>query len=569
VLVESRAAPSDPVIAAAGDIACDPADSSFNGGNGTSDSCRAKYTSDMLVNGGFAAVLPLGDNQYYCGGYQGFAQSYDISWGRVKSITHPAVGNHEYLTSGGTNCDTTGEASGYFQYFGAAAGSPSQGYYSYDVGSWHLIALNTNCGSAGGCSASSAQGKWLSADLAAHGNMCTLAYWHIPLYSSGGRANANSASFWQALYAANADLVLTGHDHTYERFAPQDPYGKLDSVRGIREFVVGTGGANHTSFTTIAANSQVRNSTTFGIFKVTLHPTSYDWQFVPEPGGTFTDSGTTMCHGASSDIYGGGSKGAPDAAASSAGTERVVIRGLDDAGWLLDVSGGTSSGWRSLGGGTNADPGSAARTPTRDDVYIRGFDNALWHTSVTGGVQAGWGSIGGGLGSGPDAAIRAQYIDIFVAGTDGSLYHIYSPDGGNTYGGWDALGGGMSSDPGAVGWGGNRVDVFIRGLDLHLWHKAWTGTAWSGWEDQGGILGSGPDAASCSFGHLDVFALGSDGTLYRKGWNGAVWSGWAVVVAGAWSAGPGAVCRPGTGLVDVYERAADGSVQLAASVPAF
>jgi len=294
-------ATTDPVIAAAGDIACDPTSSSYNGGNGTSGSCHAMNTSNMLVNGGFSAILPLGDNQYYCGGYQAFVQSYDASWGRVKGITHPSVGNHEYLTSGGTDCDTTGKGLGYFQYFGAAAGLASQGYYSYNVGTWHLIALNSNCSSAGGCSSSSAQGKWLVADLAAHSNMCTLAYWHIPLYSSGGRANGNSLYFWQALYAAHADVVLSSHDHTYERFAPQDPSAHLDAANGIREFIVGTGGANHTSFVTVAANSEVRDSTTFGIMEMTLHATSYDWNFVPEPGGTFTDSGTGTCHSAGGD----------------------------------------------------------------------------------------------------------------------------------------------------------------------------------------------------------------------------------------------------------------------------
>ena len=268
---------------------------------GTTGSCHAMKTSNMLVNGGFAAVLPLGDNQYYCGGYQGFMQSYDASWGRVKPISYPAVGNHEYLSSGGTGCDPTGKGLGYFQYFGSAAGDPSQGYYSFNVGSWHLIALNSNCGSAGGCSASSAQGKWLVADLAAHRNVCTLAYWHIPLYSSGGRANGNSKNFWQALYAAHADVILSSHDHTYERFAPQDPYGHLDTATGIREFIVGTGGANHTSFTTVFPNSEVRDSTSFGIMEMTLHPTGYDWNFVPDSGGTFTDAGSGTCHSAGGD----------------------------------------------------------------------------------------------------------------------------------------------------------------------------------------------------------------------------------------------------------------------------
>ena len=290
----------DPVIAAAGDIACDPSSSSFNGGNGTSGSCRQKYTSDLLVNGGFAAVLALGDIQYYCGGYQAFLQSYDLSWGRVKSITRPAVGNHEYLTSGGTDCTSANAgAAGYFNYYGSAAGNPSQGYYSYNIGAWHLVALNSNCSSAGGCGSTSAQGLWLKADLAANQNLCTLAYWHIPVFSSGGRANSNARSLWQTLYDNNVELVLNGHDHIYERFAPQTANGVLDTARGIRSFIVGTGGSNHTSLASIAANSEVRNTDTFGILKLTLHPTSYDWQFVPEAGKTFTDSGTGLCRGSS------------------------------------------------------------------------------------------------------------------------------------------------------------------------------------------------------------------------------------------------------------------------------
>jgi hypothetical protein len=259
------------------------------------------------VNAGLAAVLPLGDIQYYCGGYQAFLQSYDLSWGRVKSISHPVVGNHEYITSPdssgqSTGCDITNDgAAGYFNYFGAAAGTPGQGYYSYDVGAWHLIALNSNCGDAGGCSPSSPQGRWLEADLNAHSNFCTLAYWHIPLFSSGGRAELNSKDLWQILYNHNADLILNGHDHIYERFAPQTPNGIVDNVGGMREFIVGSGGANHTSLPTTAANSEVRNASTFGVLKLTLHPTSYDWQFVPEVGQTFTDSGTGACHGSTPD----------------------------------------------------------------------------------------------------------------------------------------------------------------------------------------------------------------------------------------------------------------------------
>ena len=289
----------DPVVAAAGDIACDPTNDHFNDGEGDSVTCRQQSTSNLLVNGGFSAILSLGDNQYYCGGYSAYQQSYDESWGRVKAATHPVVGNHEYLTSGGTGCDAANAmAAGYFRYFGAAAGQQGQGYYSYNVGSWHLVALNSNCGDIGGCTSGSPEYTWLAADLAAHPAACTLAYWHIPLFSSGGRAASNMRSIWAVLYGSGADVVLSGHDHIYERFKPQTSAGVLDTARGIRSFIVGTGGANHTSIESVAANSELRNASTYGILKLTLHSNSYDWRFVPEAGRTFSDSGTGQCHAA-------------------------------------------------------------------------------------------------------------------------------------------------------------------------------------------------------------------------------------------------------------------------------
>jgi hypothetical protein len=295
--LEPAVAAGDPVIAAAGDIACDPTSSQFNGGNGTSSNCRARYTSDLLVNGSFAGVLALGDNQYYCGGYSAFTKSYALGWGRVKSTTHPVVGNHEYLTSGGTGCNSSNDgAAGYFKYFGGSAGQTGKGWYSFNVGAWHLVALNSNCGDAGGCSRGSPQYNWLAADLAAHPATCTLAFWHIPLFSSGGRAAANMRSIWQLLYDRNADLVLAGHDHIYERFGPQTSTASADASRGLRSFIVGTGGANHTSLATVAANSQVRNTSTYGVLRLTLHASSYDWKFLPEAGKTFSDSGTASCH---------------------------------------------------------------------------------------------------------------------------------------------------------------------------------------------------------------------------------------------------------------------------------
>ena len=183
----------------------------------------------------------------------------------------------------------------------SAAGEPSKGYYSFDIGAWHLIALNSNCEDAGGCFYGSPQVKWLQTDLVAHRNLCTLVYWHIPLFSSGGRTAVNTKSMWQILYGQDVDVILNGHDHIYERFAPQTPDGTPDPVRGIRQFVVGTGGSNLTEIETIAPNSEVRNNTTYGVLKLTLHPDSYDWEFVPEAGKTFRDSGSEKCHGTPSD----------------------------------------------------------------------------------------------------------------------------------------------------------------------------------------------------------------------------------------------------------------------------
>ena len=279
---------TDPVIAAAGDIACDPADGNYNGGLGTATVCRMKYTSDLLLGMNAAAVLTLGDNQYEDGALTKFQQSFDANWGRVKPSMRPAVGNHEYLTIGAT---------GYFQYFGASAGDPTKGYNSYDIGTWHLIALNSNCSQVAGCGTGSPQEAWLRADLAAHPNACTLAYWHHPRFSSGEHGNNTGLqALWQALYDYQAELVLNGHDHDYERFAPQTSVGVADALRGIREFVVGTGGKNHYAFVTLQPNSEVRNPDTYGVLKLTLHPTSYDWQFMPEAGKTFTDSGDGACH---------------------------------------------------------------------------------------------------------------------------------------------------------------------------------------------------------------------------------------------------------------------------------
>ena len=283
-------APLDPVVAAAGDIACDPR-SRFHG---APHACRDRQTADVLADADLAALLTLGDNQYEDGRLAAFRAVYDRSWGRFKQITRPAVGNHEYRTPG---------AAGHFDYFngvgrhGGPAGDRDKGYYSFDVGTWHLIALNSACDEVGGCHAGSPQEQWLRADLAAHPTGCTLAYWHHPRFSSGQQSSSTRfVPFWTALYEAGADVVLAGHAHDYERFAPLTPDGVLDPLRGIREFVVGTGGKYHYGLAAPQPHSESFDATTWGVLHVTLRPQAYEWRFVPEAGVTFTDSGSAACH---------------------------------------------------------------------------------------------------------------------------------------------------------------------------------------------------------------------------------------------------------------------------------
>jgi len=233
-------------------------------------------------------VMAVGDLAYPDGTAANFA-CYDKTWGRVKNRTRPAVGNHEFHSAG---------AAFYFQYFGEAAGDPGKGYYSYELGTWHIVVLNSECVAVVGCDAASAQGKWLREDLAAHPVACTLAYFHKPLFSSGGTHGNDLAMkpLWDALYAGNADVVVNGHDHDYERFAAQNPDGIADASRGIREFVVGTGGKNLRPFTVAHANSEVRYLEAFGVLKLTLSPGRYQWEFIPQAGESFQDSGAGTCH---------------------------------------------------------------------------------------------------------------------------------------------------------------------------------------------------------------------------------------------------------------------------------
>jgi hypothetical protein len=266
----------DPVLLAAGDIA----DCSSSGDEATA----------AILDAQTGTIATLGDNVYEHGTPEEFAACFGPSWGRHKARTRPSPGNHEYATPG---------AAGYFGYFGAAAGDPSKGYYSYDLGPWHVVALNSNCTAVGGCGRSSPQHEWLRADLAASGASCTLAYWHHPRFSSGPHgSNAITEALWQALHEAGAEVVLNGHDHLYERFTPQSSLGIRDDAFGIRQFTVGTGGRSLYPVVARHRNSEVVNADAYGVLKLTLRDGAYSWEFLAEAGKTFADSGSAACHGA-------------------------------------------------------------------------------------------------------------------------------------------------------------------------------------------------------------------------------------------------------------------------------
>lgn len=254
---------------------------------------RDKATAKVLAKVP-GTVYTLGDNVYPDGTAAQFRNCYHPTWGAEKYRTKPSVGNHEYHTP---------DASGYFNYFGARAGNRARGYYSYKRGSWRVVVLNSNCSEVGGCGARSRQGRWLRQVLSNNPSRCTLAYFHHPLFASTGAASTEVRPFWNMLYNHNADVILSGHAHYYERFAPQRPDGSRDGSRGIRELVVGTGGAPPVNPMTKprAANSQVDSEkspgvTAYGVLRLRLSAGSYTWKFLPVAGETFTDSGSTQCH---------------------------------------------------------------------------------------------------------------------------------------------------------------------------------------------------------------------------------------------------------------------------------
>jgi calcineurin-like phosphoesterase family protein len=262
------------VLTGAGDIA----DCSLRGD---------QQTSDLLIKqAGF--VYTVGDNAYPNGSPNDYASCYAPTWGRVLDRTIlPAPGNHDWETSG---------AAGYLGYFGSAAAPDGVTWYSKDVGAWHVIVLDSDCDQVGGCDASSPQGKWLAHDLAASAAHCTLAIWHHPRFSSGEHGDDSQVGpFWTMLYAAGAELVINGHDHDYERFAPQNPQGVETRPNGIREIVTGTGGGGLRQFHATAPNSEFRLAGSWGVLRLTLHPANYDWEFLPVDGD-IADAGSALCH---------------------------------------------------------------------------------------------------------------------------------------------------------------------------------------------------------------------------------------------------------------------------------
>ncbi|HEX8598559.1 MAG TPA: metallophosphoesterase [Chloroflexia bacterium] len=254
---------------------------------GDCDSDGDERTADLLddIEG---TVFTLGDNVYDEGTAEEFRECYEENWGRHKERTRPSAGNHDYRTD---------QAKPYFEYFGEAAGEEGKGYYSYDLGSWHVVALNSNCKYIEGCDEDSPQVRWLVDDLGENPARCTLAYWHHPLFNAGEHGNDDEVRpLWEALYEAGAEVVLSGHDHNYQRYAPQDPSGDSDPERGIRQFVVGTGGKSHYDIEERVPNLEVSNDDTDGVLKLTLRRDSYSWEFVAVEGEEFQDAGTGICH---------------------------------------------------------------------------------------------------------------------------------------------------------------------------------------------------------------------------------------------------------------------------------
>ena len=250
---------------------------------GTGDEATAALLGDLP-----GWVVTAGDNAYDNGSPEAFERCYGPSWGRHRGRTFPAPGNHDFDTAG---------AAGYFGSFGERAGDPRAGWYGVDLGTWRLVVLASDCADVGGCGPESDQGRWLAAQLERHPGGCLVAIWHHPLFSTGEHGPTPAVTpFWEVLHAAGAELVVNGHEHSYERFAPLDPDGRPDPDTGIRQFVVGTGGVALRGFPREDPRSEVRDGSTHGVLRLDIRDGAYDWAFIPVEGGSFTDSGSGTCH---------------------------------------------------------------------------------------------------------------------------------------------------------------------------------------------------------------------------------------------------------------------------------
>src|ERR1041385_2747537 len=389
--VEAVRVPTAAVSASAGPVTLVGA-GNISKCNATGDDATA-----ALVEGIPGTVFTAGDAAYDNGTLTQYNTCYHPSWGRHKPRTQPAPGDRDYKTA---------NAAGYFGYFGTAAGDPKQGYYSYDLGAWHVVVLNTGRWGLVPFTATSPQVQWLKADLAAHPARCTLAYWHNPLFDSKDAPNTAVKPLWDVLYAAGADVVVNAHYAFYERFAPQTPAGVADPTGGIREFVAGTGGAAVQAFGTVRANSQVRNSGTFGVLKLTLNNGSYSWQFVPVAGKTFSDSGSTSCHGPAPTVNAG-----PDMRSNPGDTVTLAATFTDpdaaDAPWTYAVGWGDGSSST----GTAPSPG----TPI-----------AATHAYAAAGTyKVGVAVTNGGARTGADTLVVTVVAPSVLVGAGGNAY----PDG--------------------------------------------------------------------------------------------------------------------------------------------
>ncbi len=388
----------------------------------TGDEATAKLL-DAIPEG---YVYNIGDDAYQNGTTSEFA-CYNSTWGRHKARTYPTTGNHEYNTSGAT---------GYYQYFGAAAHpsslADSAGFYSFDLGAWHIISLNSSVAR----SAGSRQDKFLVADLAAHPNQCTLAYWHHPLYSSGssgsGQSIASMRPFWDRLYAAHADLVLNGHRHFYDRMALMKPDGSADPTNGIRTIIAGMGGIGGGNVSGAFPTSQVRNGDTFGVLKLYLYDDSYAWKFVPVTGKTFTDSGSTACHAA-----GGGGGGpvvsatnstvsaSPTSFTAGSGSSTITVTARDGsnatmASASVSVSSSGSGNTFTPSSGTTDNNGVFTSTLTSTVAEGKTISANINSTAITQTASVTVNSGGGGGGGGTISQA------LLAAGGDGLNQKVYT-----------------------------------------------------------------------------------------------------------------------------------------------